>query len=78
MTTVLNSARMFVTSVAVAAVAVTMGSAAIGSPAASHQTGVSQATKEWKGSPAANANVVLATKEWKVATPILKPSPKEW
>ncbi|HEX5532517.1 MAG TPA: hypothetical protein VFX33_02120 [Actinomycetales bacterium] len=76
MNTLLHSSRKILTAVAVAAVAVMMGSAAIGVPgAAHHQTGVSQATKEWKPRAATTTtDVVLATKEWKGATP----STKEW
>ena len=73
---VLTMLRKTLTATAVAAVAVTMlgSGATIGSAAGhQHQTGVSQATKEWKAKPA-NTNVVLATKEWKGATP----ATKEW
>ena len=73
---VLTMLRKTLTATAVAAVAVTvMGSGVtVGSVAGhQHQTGVSQATKEWKAKPA-TANVVLATKEWKRSAP----ATKEW
>ena len=67
--------RQMATAAAVAVLAVTvMGSAATTGSAAGHQqTGFSQATKEWKAKPA-NANVVLATKEWKAVAR----ATKEW
>jgi hypothetical protein len=73
----LTALRTILTASAVAAVAVTvLGTGATsGSAAGYQQTGVSQATKEWKAKP---TTVVMATKEWKVATSVLTPGTKEW
>jgi hypothetical protein len=73
----LTALRTILTASAVAAVAVTVlgTGATIGSAVGDQQTGVSQATKEWKAKP---ETVLLATKEWKVTTPVLKPGTKEW
>jgi hypothetical protein len=70
-----HSARKVLTGVAIAAVALTIGSGIGIARTSHHHNAVSQATKEWKPRAATTTtDVVVATKEWKSATP----STKEW
>ncbi|HEX5532914.1 MAG TPA: hypothetical protein VFX33_04155 [Actinomycetales bacterium] len=69
-----HSARKVLSGVAIAAVALTIGSGIGIARTSHHHQGVSQATKEWKPRATTTTDVVSATKEWK----LLQPSTKEW